>query len=352
MIRVMMSVFALVLLIAPRLLPAVEMRGLYEAEVPVLDQRAAARSDAARAALAEVLAKVTGDADAPRRPQLQPLLQRAEQWLQLYQYRATPGGATPQTFVASFDRQAINQRIYEAGLPVWGSNRPQILMWMAVEDGGSRTLLGGDQRPDLQALVNGEARRHGLPVILPLLDLNEQNTVSLSDVWGQFTEPVLRASERYQSDAVLLARVYSAGPNRWRGHWTLRHAGASSSWDSGEGSIADVVAAGFDDVAGNLAKRYAVVLAPGVGGSATLVVDKVTKLQDYARLSRYLNSLDAVSTVAVEAVEGDTMVFRLKFRGDLQGFTHVLAMGKVLTPLQEAAVPSTDGNTLQYQLMP
>src|SRR3569833_816181 len=133
MIRVMMSVFALSLLVVPRLLPAVEVTGLYEAEVPVTDQRAAARGDAARAALAEVLAKVTGDAGAggrtpkqpkgkkggrgvegekkttkkkkanvglskkkkiitvvaggARRPPFQPLQQQAEQWLQRYQYR-------------------------------------------------------------------------------------------------------------------------------------------------------------------------------------------------------------------------------------------------------------------------
>src|SRR3569832_254174 len=339
MIRVMMSVPAPPPPAAPRLLPAVEVTGLYEAEVPVMDQRAAARGDAARAALAEVLAKVTGAAGAARRPPFQPLLQQAEQWLQRYQYRATPGEPTAQSLVASFDREAVNQRIYEAGLPVWGSNRPQILLWLAVEDGGGRTL------------VSEQARRHGLPISLPLLDLQDQNAASLGDVWGQFTEPVLRASERYQDDGVLLARIYATGPNRWRGHWTLRHAGSNSSWVSGEGSIADVVAAGRDDVAGNLAKRYALVLAPGVGDTATLVVDSVTKLQDYARDSRYLNSLDAVGAVAVEGVEGDTVMYRLRIRGDVQGFTRLLGLGKVLAPSQEGTSP-TMGNTLQYRLMP
>src|SRR3569832_1040687 len=104
MIRVMMSVFALSLLVVPRLLPAVEVTGLYEAEVPVMDQRAAAR-----AALAEAPATVTGDAGAARRPPFQPLLQQAEQWLQRYQYRATPGEPTAQSLVASFDREAFNQ---------------------------------------------------------------------------------------------------------------------------------------------------------------------------------------------------------------------------------------------------
>lgn len=345
-----MYILALVLLIAPRLLPAVEVTGLYEAEVPVVDQRAAARGEAARAALAEVLAKVTGDADAPRRPAVQSLLQRAEQWLQRYQYRVAPGGAG-QIFVASFDRQAINQRIYEAGLPVWGSNRPQILLWLAVEDGGARALVGGEQRPEVQALVADQARRHGLPVILPLLDSQEQSAPSLSEVWGQFVEPVQWASERYQSDAVLLGRIYSIGPNRWRGRWTLRHAGSTRSWEGGEGGVADVIAAGLNEVMGHFAKRYALTLAPGAGDTATLVVSEVAKLQDYARVSRYLSSLDAVSAVAVDGVEGDTLVLRLQIRGDVQGLTRLLALGKVLAPSQEGALAGAD-NALRYQLIP
>src|SRR3569832_2513692 len=126
MIRVMMSVFALSLLVVPRLLPAVEVTGLYEAEVPVMDQRAAARGDAARAALAEVLAKVTGDAGAARRPPIQPMLQQAEQWLQRYQYRASPGEPTAQSLVAGGGRGAGGRRGGGAGRPGGGSERPQI----------------------------------------------------------------------------------------------------------------------------------------------------------------------------------------------------------------------------------
>src|SRR3569623_1002296 len=88
MYRLLLSCLALALaIILPRAAPALELTDLYSAEVPVADQRAAARTDAARAALAEVLVKVTGDAAAPTHPALQPLLKQAEQLLQSYQYR-------------------------------------------------------------------------------------------------------------------------------------------------------------------------------------------------------------------------------------------------------------------------
>lgn len=324
---------------------AVEVTGLYEAEVPVADQRAASRSEAARAALAEVLVKVTGNPAAAGQPQFQPLLQQAEQWLQRYQYRATPGAAVPQTLVASFDRQAINRRIYDAGLPVWGQNRPRVVVWLLMESNGGRSLVGGELRPDLQALVGARAERRGLPVVFPQMSAPEQTTA----MSVQSIDALALASQPYQADAVLLGRIYTAGSGRWQGQWTFRHAGHTSSWDGGEGSVADVLAAGIDAVASDLARRYALALKPGVTGATRLAVTQVDKVQDYARVSRYLGSLDAVSAVAVESVEGNTVVYRLQIRGELQSFTQLLAMGKVLAASPGGVPPS---GQLDYQLMP
>ena len=343
---VMFCMVAALLALSPRAGWAVEVTDLYEAEIAVADQSAAARAAASRAALAEVLVKVTGSAAAPAQPEFKTLLQQAEQAMQRYGYRTAEGG---QSLQVSFDRQAINQRIYDAGFPVWGRNRPQILLWLALEDAGGRTLVGGESRPELQSVVKDRAQRRGLPVSLPKLDRDDQTAVSVADVWGQFIEPVTQGSARYQADALLLGRVYSIGPERWRGHWTLRHAGSTASWEAGAGSVADVVAAGLNQVAENMARRYALVLKPGVSSVATLVVENVANVQDYARLSRYLGGLDPVGGVAVERVEGASVVYRVQVRGELQGLTQSLALGRVLTPV---AGGSTPGDELLYRLIP
>lgn len=319
---------------------AAEPGDLYEAEVPVADQRAAARTEAARAALAEVLVKVTGDPAAPSRPALRPLLQQAEQWLQRYQYRPAPAGAGGQVLVASFDREALKQRIYAAGLPVWAEQRPRLLLWLAVEDGG-RALIGGDAYPELQAAALAEARRRGLPVSLPQADAQDRAALAATQVG----DDLLRAAARYDADGVLMGRLTPAGPQRWRGQWTLSHAGRGASWNA-EGAPAELVAQGIGAAAAELAQRYALVLTPGVGSVATLTVDGIGEVQDYARVSRYLGSLDPVSTVAVERVDGEQVVYRLGIRGELQGLTRLLAAGKVLGPASAAA-----GETLAYRLI-
>ena len=350
MYRLLLSCLAFALaIILPRAAPALELTDLYSAEVPVADQRAAARTDAARAALAEVLVKVTGDAAAPTQPTLQPLLKQAEQLLQSYQYRATPGASSSQSLAASFDREAINQRIYQAGLPVWGGNRSQLVVWLAVDDGNGRALLGGDRRPALQAAVNDEARRRGLPVILPQPE-GQDAPALVNDVWAQTLEPVLRASARYHADGVLLARISQTGPDRWRSRWLLRQAGNSSSWEGREGSLIEVATAGIGAAAAELAQRYALVLKPGVSAVATLSVDRIGKVEDYARVSRYLAALDAVSAVVVDQVQGDTVIYRLQLRSDLPGLTRLLAMGGILTPAGAETAPAA--GELAYHLTP
>ncbi|MEK7322436.1 MAG: DUF2066 domain-containing protein [Pseudomonadota bacterium] len=342
----MVCIFIGLLALPSRAAWPVEMTDLYAAEVPVADQSAAARAAASRAALAEVLVKVTGSAAAPAQPQFKALLQQSAQAMQRYSYRTAESG---QALQVSFDRQTINQRIYDAGLPVWDRNRPQILLWLALEDGGGRTLVGGENQPELQTVVKDRAQRRGLPVILPKLDGEEQNAVNIAGVWGQFSEPLMQIAARYPADAVLLGRVYAIGPERWRGQWTLRHAGSTASWEAGEGSIADVVAAGLNQVAENLAQRYALVLKPGVNSVATLMVDNVANIQDYARLSRYLDSLDPVRGVTVERVEGASVVYRVQVRGELQGLTQALVLGRVLTPVAAGAAAD---DALQYRLIP
>jgi len=358
-VRLMRRIFAVFTVLAAGLVvswaaPAAEVAGLYEAEVPVTSQNALERVAASRAALEEVLVKVSGKADVAQLPQLEPLLSQADQWVQRYQYRVAPPGvgataATPtQLLWMSFDRETINQRLYEAGIPVWGINRPSTLLWLAVDDGGERYLLGGDNRPDLQAMVNTDARRAGLPLNIPLLDLQDQGSLKAADVWGDFSDVILKASERYQPDAVLAGRVYTVAPDKWQSHWTLYHRGSVTTWESGEGLQNVAIAAGISGAAEQFAKRYALELTPGVTNNVLMTIENVTSLADYARVMRYLQSLDPVAAVQVARLEGDKLSLLLKVRGQTHGLIQTIALGKTLAasqPQGETVAPEGDTGT-------
>jgi hypothetical protein len=333
---------------------AAEISGLYEAQVPVASQDAAERGSASLAALEEVLVKVTGSTDVLQRPEIKPLLDQAGQLVQRYQYRAAQPPLTPPPAMAgskapvpaqmlwvAFDRQTINHRLAEAGLPVWGIDRPRTLVWLAVEDGGERYLVGGDNRPDLQQMLNDQARRRGLPLSVPLMDLQDQGGLAAADVWGDFPDAILRASDRYQPEAVLVGRVYTVAPDKWQSHWSLYHRGTAVSWESAEGSENDAVAAGIAGAADHLAKRYALVLTADAANSMTLAVENIATVDDYARALRYLQSLDPVAAVQIARVEGDVVSYRLKVRGEVRDVLRSIGWGKTLTPAEQGGAPSS-----------
>ena len=281
------------------------------------------------------------------------MLTEAEQWVQRYQYRSIPssGTATPSTEVPSqllwesFDRQTINQHLYDAGIPVWGVNRPATLLWLAIENGGDRYLVGGDNSPDIQTSVNDQAHRRGLPLNIPLLDLQDQGALAVADVWGDFSDMIFKASARYQSDAILVGRVYAVAAGQWQSHWTLYHRDSVTSWESGQGSQDAAIAAGIDGATAEFVKRYALKLTPGVGNTVLLSIENINSLADYARVTKYLQSLDPVADAQVEQVEGSNASFLIKVRGQISGLIQTIALGNTLVavaPQQSADNAAVD----------
>src|SRR6185503_18770188 len=105
----------------------------------------------------------------------------------------------------------VDQALAALQKPVWGPERPLTLLWIAVDDGnGGRALLGANDtaalgldpnppgmterlaalRKDLQSVAD----ERGLPITLPLLDLEDLGAVTFADVWGGFEDRVAGAS--------------------------------------------------------------------------------------------------------------------------------------------------------------
>ena len=79
--------FILCLCLLPVCTNAVKVSGLYEVEVPVVDQTKENRKLAIDTALRWVLVKLTGDRNTPGRFALRPILRRAENYVQQYRYK-------------------------------------------------------------------------------------------------------------------------------------------------------------------------------------------------------------------------------------------------------------------------
>lgn len=204
---------------------------MYAVQVPVADRSSPARAEALRQAMQQLLVRVTGERDAARLVGIEPLLAQPEQYVQQFRYLdAAPAADAALELNVHFDGTAVERVLRANGLPVWGRERPPLLLWLAV-GGDQRRLIGADSDHPLYAAAMGVARERGLTLLFPLLDLEDQARVGYADVWGGFEETVLAASQRYRSQLVLQGRL-QAGAGGWRGRWTLHMGRDRLDWDS------------------------------------------------------------------------------------------------------------------------
>jgi hypothetical protein len=313
---------------------------LYGATVTPDPNATDVRAAATRAALARVLVRVTGRRGAPLDPQLQPLLVESSRYLN--SYGVDRQGRAQVSFIATRIDQALN----ELNLPVWGSERPLTLLWLAVDDGvGGRALLPANElgadlssaMAQLLAMIRTElvavADERGLPIALPLLDLEDLNAVSFTDVWGGFEDRVAAASARYRADAILIGRVRpNFGGNEVQ--WLLLQDGVRRPIDG------VAVRDGLDAVADLYAAELGVI---GDARTTRLTVLDVATPAEYGRVMSYLEGLSVLQTVDVESLERGVLSLRVAARGDARVLERVLSLGGVLSADGVAGSTSADG---------
>lgn len=338
---------------------AVEVEELYEARVPVPTQTRESWQSAVKAALSEVIVRVTGNSDVLREQGVGELVAQAQRFVQQFRYETLPpsassgtDGATPaQSLWVRFDEKALTTRLRELGVAAWGRLRAPALVWLAVDDGRERFLLASGSNHEAVDLMQEQARRRGLPLRLPLFDLTDRSMVRVSDVWGNFSDPILQASKRYEVDAVLVGRVYRERSGGWRGYWHLYQVDAPAGWESVGGSLAEVLDSGIDGTTKAMAKRFA-ALGATEGTAAVLVrINDVNNVQDYARVTSYLESLASVVRVDPYIVEPTAVLYRVTTRGGSSLLAHAISLGSNLAA-EAADAMSYDGGTVPVVVDP
>ncbi len=351
-------IFLILLSVVANAFAEVDKHNIYQIQVEVDDQGGSQRQRGFRLALQKVLVKLTGNRQLKRNKQLANLIRRPSQFVQRFSYLQEErriddsvviepdlnGSESPEMsrqwlMDVSFERTMINRVLQDAGIPIWGDSRSELLIWLAVDDGIHRELLNDTDSQALQSL-NDTAEERGIPIFFPLLDLEDQRRVSISEVWGGFAEDVMAASQRYGTSTVLVGRVYQARRD-WRARWILVDGGKQQWWNFRGETKDAVLAQGIHSVSDRIARKYAVLYTNDDQNTYPILIDSVTGFEDYALVIKHLESLDIVQQVQPVAVQDDKLELKLLLNASLDHLPQAIRSGLLLE-----AVPSERGAEL------
>jgi hypothetical protein len=305
---------------------------LYDVEVPVVDQSVAARREATRSALLAMLTRMTGLVNVPLNDAVNGALSDPGRYFVQYRYeqRSAENGPEP-TLVVRFSPAAIKRLVGAAKLPMWGANRPSVIAWLVTDGMGQREILSDDSGHPVLHGLRAQARKRGVALVVPLMDLEDQLAVPAAAVYGSISQILEEGSRRYAADNLLIARVGRDPADRWVVQWEFWMRDSEQELVLAELDPGLAGAAGADLVADELAARYAVY--GGEAGVLKLQVLAVDSLQDYGGLMEYLDSLEFIDSVRVTEVSDGSVLLDLVTPTQWQRFIELLDLEGRLAPL-------------------
>ena len=295
----------------------------------ITDERQARRA-AEHDALQLVLIRVTGSDDEEHLAELAGIFPNPTRYVLRYR------SGQDDTLEISFDGEAIQKLLRQTRHTIWSDDRPLTLVWLAVDWGdGNREIIGsesGQQSPDvtrsidrhrlLRERVLETAERRGIPVVFPLMDIEDQRNIGFSDIWGGFEEPLIEASRRYGASSILVGRV-RPGSNQ-ENRWTYFFGEDQLQW-SGEPEAA------MSQVADELAAHFA-IQGDAVLQSYSLTIDGIDSLVAYGQVQQLMDNLGVAEAYSVTFVAGQKVDYQVSIYGGIDRLNKALELSGILHP--------------------
>jgi len=297
----------------------------YQGSVKVVD---ASEAQLKEKALEQVLVKVSGNADITQSSETKQLLKQTQQMLSQYGYQKIDGD---EYFSATFDSKKINQALKEMQQPVWGDTRPTTLIWLIKHNKlvSDNQIKAQTDNTLSQAIKSAELAR-GIRVQFPLMDLEDNLALSVSDVKGRFYEQVGNASFRYGRSHFVAAELQQMNNDRWKMSFQLLQKEESARRNrtllSEEfvDSKSEVTKKMINVLADYYAQQYAVLDNNGEKFTQLLHIDGISSLAQLSQLNNTLKSLLVISSYNVVGAEGSKVSVEVKINGSVNSFKNTL----------------------------
>jgi hypothetical protein len=235
-----------------------------------------------------------------------------------------------ETLSIGFNNELIESELAFLGIPRWGRERPVTLVWFSINTSQDEVQILSSKSLDLaisdsfrnfhQQLFEGiqiYSNNRALPVILPLLDLQDISVITADNISNRQDTIIESASNRYKANYILYASGYVSEYGRLEAQWYILRNGKSESLSFG------TLEAALDE----LSFYYASIFqAHGDIREFKVTISGIENLGDYASTILYLESIDFLEEVNPIEVGDGNLVLLVSGRGDQHLLHNILEL--------------------------
>ncbi|MEH6577855.1 MAG: DUF2066 domain-containing protein [Amphritea sp.] len=334
---------------------AATVRDLYSAELIVPEQLSQPSDEQLRQGLQRVLVKVSGRSNVVSIPQVSSALNNPAELIQQFGYQSTQTPVSAgdgrevlgQQLQLDFDPVLINRLLQRSGLRALGHARPNLMVWLVAQEGNAgRDFLPPEGSVYSQLAEFGKQR--GLPLEVPLLDLTDQQTLDVSDLWGFFRQPIEQASQRYQPDAILAGRLYRHPNGVWETQWLLINASQTRNL-SPAGMLANQLEDVIDQAADLMLGQMGGARMSYVEEGLKLEVSNVDGIDDFLQLLEYTRNLPPVESALPGVINDDRVILRVKIQGNVDTLEQAIHLNPRLASTSRINADNGQPQVLVYR---
>lgn len=325
------------------IISALEIPNLYYAKVPIENTNNSSQKVAFQEAIKLVLIKVSGDINVTSSEIIKNVLKNPDSLIQSFHFseESQTDGESSDVTVKHYiniktNEHAIKELLTTANFPVFGKNRPKILIWLAIDNGIEQNILSFNDEHELNQQIQFISQLLGIPILLPSLDLQDISQ------WSTLTTEthlnwLNSLKERYGTDAILEGNIKVYSDINYTSQWLFFLGNQTFTWQTTTDRLEDNLHQAFNQLSLQLSRSFAANTnnITSNNNKYTISVSNIGSLQDYVKISTYLKSIELAKDVDIYEIDQNSVKFSVSFSGELNQLQQVVSLNHQFIPEQQ-----------------
>lgn len=316
---------------------------VYDVELKVLDKNLDTRSTAYVEGFSQVVNNLTGlefDLTGHKLPE------SLDKYINNYSYKDKDGDLLLQL---KYNDVMFNDWLRSQDIPYLGKNRPTLLLLLKVSNGNDSNYVSTDKFPELVTTIETLAKDINIPVVLPLMDLEEISMLRALHEEATLDSTLKTFARKYSADKVLVGSIVAANDmeNPSAASWDLKY-GSDYRFTTTEDTMEEHIAVMYSLLFQKLIQEYSNKGASQMVDGILVNIYGVDSIDKYSKILAYLKSLDGVTQVSLTGVASDKTSFVLKANSNANLVQQAIGVDSILQATTEA--DAITNNTLEYRI--